>query len=176
MSTAPDRAQDGWLDIGYVARVRGLRGELVVKTFDPQSEALFEVDRISLRLASGEERLAEIAEVKAAGKELVLHLAGVSTREGAEALIGSTVRVAREELEPPGEGEYFQGDLVGLAAFDEQGNALGEVAEVWDTGPVPNLVIRGAGTELLIPFADEFVPEVDLARRRVVVRPLVLSE
>ena len=44
--------------------------------------------------------------------------------------------------------------------------------EIWDTGPVPNLVIRGEGRpELVVPFADEFVPTVDLEQGVLVVRP-----
>src|SRR6185369_10859028 len=44
------------LEVGYVARVHGLKGELAVRTFDPDSEALSSVRRIVLRLRSGEER------------------------------------------------------------------------------------------------------------------------
>jgi hypothetical protein len=46
------------------------------------------------------------------------------------------------------------------------------VEEVWATGEVPNLVIRGPKQpELVVPFADEFVPSVDLATQRIVIRP-----
>ena len=43
---------------------------------------------------------------------------------------------------------------------------------MWNAGPVPTLVIRGDGGELLIPFADEFVPRVDLESGVILVRPL----
>ena len=62
-------------------------------------------------------------------------------------------------------------DLVGLKAFDEAGIELGVVAEVWSTGPVPNLVIRGPAVgELMVPFVDEFVPKVELEAGRVTIR------
>jgi 16S rRNA processing protein RimM len=95
----------------------------------------------------------------------------VQTREQAEAIVGATLSVFRDDLEPPAEGEFFQGDLVGLEAVDPTGVSLGTVEEIWNSGPVPNLVIRGGKGELMVPFVDEFVPEVDLAGRRVVVRP-----
>jgi 16S rRNA processing protein RimM len=78
--------------------------------------------------------------------------------------------VARADIAPPAEGEFFQGDLVGLTAVDEQGATLGRVEAVWNTGPVPNLVIRMGTEELLVPFTDAFVPSVDLEAGRVVVR------
>lgn len=105
-------------------------------------------------------------------KENLVTFEGVRTREAAEALVGSTVLVYREDLEPPAEGEYFLGDLMGLAAVDEAGNALGTVADIWETGEVPNLVIRdGKGGELIVPFADDFVPTVEMEAGRLVVRP-----
>jgi 16S rRNA processing protein RimM len=80
-------------------------------------------------------------------------------------------------LEPLEEGECYQGDLVGLRAIDEGGRAIGTVEEVWNTGPVPNLVIRGPDDlELLIPLVDEFVPAVDLDAGTVVVRTLQFTE
>jgi 16S rRNA processing protein RimM len=96
----------------------------------------------------------------------------VERREDAEALVGATVLVFREDLEPPEEDEYFQGDLVGLTAVDEAGNVLGRVEELWDTGEVPNLVIRAEGREeMVVPFADDFVSTVDIPGGRIVVKP-----
>lgn len=164
-------AQSPHLATGYVARAHGLDGEVGIKTFDPGSETLFEVERVFLRLRDGSELEMTIDSVRTTNKELLVAFEGVEGRSAAEKLVGSTVHVFREDLEPPSEGEYFLGDLVGLAAFDEQGNELGRVEEVWESGPVPNLVIRKAGAELLVPFADEFVPAVDVPNGRLTVKP-----
>ncbi|RKH11234.1 16S rRNA processing protein RimM [Corallococcus sp. CA053C] len=160
------------LELGYVARAHGLKGEVAVRSFDPASETISTLDRVRLRLRSGEEREMVVESYRPANKEDLLGFEGVHTRAAAEALVGSKVLVYREDLEPPEEGEFFQGDLVGLAAVDEQGAALGTVEEVWATGEVPNLVIRTPGRpELVVPFADEFVPSVDIAAGRIVIRP-----
>jgi 16S rRNA processing protein RimM len=160
------------LELGYVARAHSLSGEVAVRTFDPGSETLDSVERVLVRLRSGEERVLKVEGVRPTPKENLVSFEGVDSREDAEALVGSTVLVYREDLEPPGEGEYFLGDLMGLAAVDEAGNPLGKVAEIWETGEVPNLVIRGGkGGELIVPFADEFVPTVDMAAGRLVIRP-----
>jgi 16S rRNA processing protein RimM len=160
------------LELGYVARAHSLKGEVAVRTFDPGSDTLDSVERVLVRTRSGEERVLKVQGVRPTPKENLVVFEGVRTREAAEALVGSTVLVYREDLEPPAEGEYFLGDLMGLAAVDEAGNALGKVAEIWETGEVPNLVIRGGkGEELIVPFADEFVPTVELEAGRLVVRP-----
>lgn len=164
------------LQVGYVAKVHGLRGEVVVRTFDPASEALFEVERVVLRTRGGEERILTIEDTRTVGKDVLVTLNEVPDREAAQSLVGSTLLVFRDELEPPAEGEYFQGDLVGLEAVDAAGTVLGRVEEIWSTGEVPTLVIRGGPEELLLPFADDFVGAVDLSARRVVVMPPELTE
>lgn len=170
-------SQNPTLETGYVARAHGLNGEVGIKTFDPGSESLFEVDRVLLRLKSGEELTFTIDSIRNAAKEILVGFEGVESRGEAERLVGSTVFVYREDLEPPAEGEYFLGDLVGLTAYDEQGQVLGKVDEVWETGPVPNLIIRAEGKEeLIVPFADEFVPFVDVKEGRLTVKPPEYAE
>jgi 16S rRNA processing protein RimM len=160
------------LELGFVSRAHGLRGEVAIRAFDPGSETLDSVDRILIRTRSGEERVMVLESVRPTPKEDIVALEGVESRTAAEALVGSAVFVFREDLEPPAEGEFFQGDLVGLTAVDESGAELGRVEELWATGEVPNLVIRAPNKpELVVPFADEFVPSVDIAAGRIVIRP-----
>nr|WP_153867650.1 MULTISPECIES: ribosome maturation factor RimM [Myxococcaceae] len=160
--------------MGYVARAHGLQGEVAVRTFDPASDALDYVPRVLVRPRVGPERVLAIESVRGASKETLVSFEAVQGRSDAEALVGASVLAFREDLEAPEEGEYFQGDLVGLRAVDEQGAELGQVEEIWETGEVPNLVIRKAGdaaSELVLPFADDFVVSVDLEQGRLVVRP-----
>ncbi len=161
-----------YLELGYVARAHGIRGEVAVRPFDPGSETLSTGERVRVRTRMGAEREMRIESLRPTPKEDIIAFEGVETREDAEGLVGSTVFVYREDLEPPAEGEYFQGDLVGLTAVDEAGKELGKVAEVWATGEVPNLVIRGSDkSELIVPFAEEFVPSVDIPGGKIVIRP-----
>ena len=165
------------LEVGYVARVHGLKGELAVRTFDPDSEALSSVRRVVLRLRSGEERELSLQGARRATDATLVSLAGIASRSAADELRGATVLVHREDLPPPADGEWFQGDLVGLEVRTPEGTPLGKVTEIWNTGPVPVLVVEGSGPEpLMVPFVDEFVPEVDVQRGVLVVRPPEMLE
>ncbi len=160
------------LELGYVARAHGLKGEVAVRTFDPASETLEVVERVLVRPRTGPERVLRIESVRPTPKEVLVVFEEVEGRTQAEALVGATVLAFREDLEPPAEDEYFQGDLVGLTAVDESGNVLGRVEELWSTGEVPNLVIRAEGREeLVVPFADGFVSTVDIPGGKLVVKP-----
>lgn len=165
------------LHVGYISRVHGLNGELILKTFDPASSVLDEVERLTLVTRAGETKELQIATAgESPGSDLLLTFEGIHRRVDADPLVGSAVHVRREDLEPPAEGEFFHGDLIGLEAVTPEGRRLGIIEEVWSTGPVPNLCIRDGKEELLVPFAEEFVPKVDLAAGRVTVIPLTYEE
>lgn len=170
--------KSGPLQVGYVSRVHGLDGELVLKCFDITSDAPLCVEHLLLRPRAGEVRtftLDEAAELKPGSWRVVL--GGIGNRRAAEPWIGATAFVLREELPPPAEGEFFQGDLVGLEARDEAGAVVGRVAGLMNAGPVPNLVIESpTGKELLLPFADDFVVRVDPVEGILTVRPFALDD
>ncbi len=86
--------------------------------------------------------------------------------------VGARVFVPRMDLPPPGEDEYYFADLVGCAVFTPDGGPVGHVSSVVH-GPAHDwLEIRGDGKEeALLPFVSEFIREVDMAGRRIVVTP-----
>lgn len=154
--------------VGRVVRAHGIRGELGVRCNDPQSSSLLKAKRIWLQ---GEAAPRPVLSARAAHAEVLLRLDGVADRTAAEALKGRDVELDRAELPPAKEGEYYHADLVGLQAVTEDGKPLGTVQGLWETGPVPVVVIGEGDDELLVPFADPFVVRVELGARQMVIRP-----
>jgi 16S rRNA processing protein RimM len=109
--------------------------------------------------------------VAAAGRgEVVMRLAGLRDRDAAEAYKGRLVLVEEGELEPLGEDEYYWHELVGFDVVSQAGDAIGRVAELWETGAHDVLVVTGPGGErLLIPTAREILTEIDRDARRLVI-------
>jgi len=68
------------------------------------------------------------------------------------------------------EGEYYHADLIGLAAVDPQGAAIGTVTAIHNFGAGDIIEIApNSGPSLLLPFTNAVVPTVDLAAGHVVV-------
>ncbi len=161
-----------WLQFGYVARSHGLRGEVVIRTFDPASQALASAQRLLVRSKDGIEKEFEVESASDAPQgDVLVALIGIDDRNAADALKGSTVFADRNELPPPEPGEYFQGDLIGVTAVTPEGQVLGTVEGFWNSGPVPNLIIGTEPNELMVPFVEDFIVSVDLAGRRIVLNP-----
>jgi 16S rRNA processing protein RimM len=101
---------------------------------------------------------------------LIARLEGIADRDAAAALAGTRLYVARAALPEAAEDEFYQADLVGLAADDPAGTRLGTVRALHDfgAGDVLELTLDGGGA-VMLPFTRAVVPEIDLARRRLVV-------
>jgi 16S rRNA processing protein RimM len=160
MSRAPSQV----LEIGYVARPHGVRGELRVVTHDPESTTLLDVDAI--QLDGVPYRIEHARQVQGA---FLLRLAGIGDRNRADALRGKRVAVDRE-LIPLEEGEVLLADLVGCDVVREDGSPYGTIAAI-ETGVQDRLVIHDGDVERLLPLVPEFVIDVDLEEGRVVVAP-----
>ncbi len=100
----------------------------------------------------------------------LLSFEGFSTREESVSLVGSEVLIEKSELPENRPGEYYQFELIGLAAYDEDGNKVGIVTGIMPAGGNDLLQIESATGEVLVPAIEEFILDVDLESKRVVLR------
>ena len=90
----------------------------------------------------------------------VARFAGVSDRNGAEALRGTALTVPRDALPALGEGEYYYADLLGLAAVSTDGDDLGFCVGVENFGAGDVIEIeRPDKKRFMVPMHAEAVPE-----------------
>ncbi|OWY39767.1 ribosome maturation factor RimM [Xenophilus sp. AP218F] len=102
-------------------------------------------------------------------KALAAKLEGVDDRDAAEALRGMQIAVPRSELPEAGEGEYYWNDLIGLEVVNQEGETLGKVDSLLETGANDVLVVKRENGQCLIPFVDRHVLQVSLAEGRILV-------
>jgi 16S rRNA processing protein RimM len=159
------------VEIGQVARPHGVRGELRITTFTQSPESFCQFDRIIIRSEKQGERLVEVKQARPHKTAVLLQLAEVRDRRQAENLVGATLLVKREWLPEAEPDEYYWTDLIGLSVFAQDGTHLGRVKNLLPTGAHDILVIDDQTREILIPFLDQFVTDVDLTNKRILVAP-----
>jgi 16S rRNA processing protein RimM len=158
--------------VARVGAAHGLAGEVRVKPLTADPMAI--VGYRELTTAQGAHLLVEKARPAAGSSPdmLVVRFAGIDRREAAEALNGLDLYIGRAALPAPDADEYYHADLIGLAAVTAEGEALGTITGVENYGAGDLLAIAPRrGDPFLLPFTRAYVPEVDLAGRRVVVAP-----
>jgi len=163
--------------IGRVVKPQGRKGEVLVQPFSDRPDRFPSLRAVFVPGEQGGARPMSVVSCWPHKGRFVLKFEGVESIDDAEKLRGMDVRIAEDELPSLPAGSYYHHQLKGLSVEDEMGSPVGTVQDILETGgEAPVLTVRGAGTETLIPLAEAFVREVDLARGRIVVmRPQYLE-
>jgi len=97
----------------------------------------------------------------------ILKLRGVNSISEVERLVGAELAIPEKDLPPVTEGSFYTFQLKGCQIVVESGETLGTVIDVLDSGGTPILKVEGKDGEILIPFAQSFLREMDLGQRRI---------
>ena len=100
----------------------------------------------------------------------LIWLEGIATRHQATPLAGKFLAAHPDSSAILEEGEYFHYQLIGMRVRTEEGEELGELQEILETGSNDVYIVRGSEGELLIPAMAQVVREVDVARGAMLVR------
>jgi 16S rRNA processing protein RimM len=158
---------DDLVCVGHILGAQGIKGW--VRIFSNTSPRDNIVKYSPWIIEQGDELKAVSISGRSQGKNIVARLEGCENRSAAEALTGCRILINPAQLPDLQAGEYYWSDLIGLQVESLQGEPLGVVASLLETGADDVLVLSGE-RERLIPFViGDIVHEVDLERQRLVV-------
>jgi 16S rRNA processing protein RimM len=169
---------DDAVEVGRIVDAWGVKGWVRVQAYSNDPKALFSSKRWHLRPGSGPAAaplppLLRVTQAREHGGEVIAGLHDVDDRGAAEALRGARIFVSRASFPTAGDDEYYWVDLIGMQVSNRDGAALGEVADLLDTGVHCVLRVRPPGApaaeERLIPFVDAYVDAVDRTARHITV-------
>ncbi|WP_426149953.1 ribosome maturation factor RimM [Pseudomonas sp. DC3000-4b1] len=165
MNATPDSADD-LIVIGKIVSVHGVRGEVKVYSFTDPIENLLQYTRWTLR-HEGIVKQVEMTRGRSQNKVLVAKLKGLDDREEARLLAGYEICIERSLLPDLTDGDYYWYQLEGLQVINGEGQVLGTVDHLLETGANDVMVVKpGAGSlddrERLLPYTDDCVQAIDL--------------
>lgn len=160
------------LQVGIITTTHGIRGE--VKVYPTTDDAARFKDLKCVLLDTGKEKInLTVAQVRFFKNLVILKFEGIDNINDVEKYKGKGLYVTRENAVKLKENEYFIADLIGLAVRTEEGEELGQIFDVLQTGANDVYVVKKDGEpELLIPAIRECVLKVDTEEGFVTVRLL----
>ena len=156
--------------MGRVGAAFGVDGAVKVVPLTDFSDRF---DRGSLLLIDGAEVRVEWSRPAPGG--LVVKLAGVDDRAGAEVYRGKYMEVREDAGRPAGDGRFYHHQLIGLEVVTASGRGLGRIEEVLEKPANDVWVSRDGAVEHLIPATKDAVVSVDLDAARIVVADWLLT-
>jgi 16S rRNA processing protein RimM len=160
----------GRICVAEIGGAHGIGGEVKLKSFTADPMALKGYS--PLESEDGTTRFA-IEALRPGKSHLIAQLRGILDRSAAERLAGVKLFVPRACLPPVATDEFYHADLIGLRAITAEGAEIGTVMAVHDfgAGAILELQLAQSDATLMLPFTATCVPEVDLARGRIMVVP-----
>ena len=186
-----------FITIARVAKTQGRHGEVACDLLTDFPGKFAERKRVFALDARGGRRELQVEDHWPHKGRMVLKFAGVDSMNDAELLLGNEIQIPLEEraqLEP---GRAYISDLLGCtvinslesgdrrgepsaldlegplrdgepAALGHAGALVGVIADVqFDSGDAPLLTIRNGDEEFLVPFAEAYIKNLDIAGKRL---------
>ena len=160
------------LQVGVITSTHGVRGE--VKVFPTTDDPARFKKLKNVVLDTGKEMIdLEVAGVKFFKNMVIVKFKGIDNINDVEKYRQKSLYVTRENAVKLKKNEYFIADLIGLAAKSDEGEDLGTLSDVLQTGANDVYVLSKEGSDdILLPAIRECVKEVDLDNGEITVHLL----
>ena len=167
-SPGENSSDDSLITVGRILGAHGRDGEIRVRSTSDVPDR-FDEGKILMVSRDGvvaEEQTYRIARsrstVSKGSVELIIAFHDFFDRDLAMRLAGYCLCVAQSEVPVAEEGEYFHYQLLGLKVRTVEGEELGELAEILETGSNDVYVVTSSAKELLLPALSNVVREIDI--------------
>ncbi len=160
------------LQVGVITTTHGVRGE--VKVFPTTDDPARFKKLKNVILDTGKEKIdLEVAGVKFFKNMVILKFKGIDDINDVEKYRKKSLYVTRENAVKLKKNEYFIADLIGLKVESDEGEDLGTLSDVLQTGANDVYVLSKEGEDdILLPAIKECVKDVDIENGTILVHLL----
>ncbi len=158
-----------YLEIGQIVNTFGIKGVIKVKPFTDDIKRFDRLKKVYIENKKFKKEY-EIEEVKYHKDMVLIKLKGVENPEQANLLRDSYLKINREEEKPLQEGIYYIVDMIGLEVYTEQGEILGKLEDIFNTGSNDIYVVKNElGKQILLPAIRDVIKQIDLENKKMIV-------
>ena len=154
--------------VGRIGRAHGIAGEATIEVRTDEPQLRF---AIGARVQTDERGDLTIKSHRIHNGTLLLGFDGIADRNGIEALRNTLLYSDVDITEQSSPNEYHVMQLIGCQVFLENGELFGELSDVLNLPGQDVLAIATPNGEVLIPFVQKLVPQVDVIARKITVIP-----
>lgn len=161
-----------WITIGKIVKTRGIRGEVKVLPLTDIPDRFEHLDSVYVIMPDGRVQEMNIEGASYHRGCVFLCFEGYTSVEQSEQLVGCSLAVDRSASPKLPEGVYYHYEILDADVYTEQGEYLGKVTDILETGSHDVYVARHEGKEYLIPSTNEIVLTIDRELRKIIIRPI----
>lgn len=158
-----------YFEIGQIVNTFGIKGFVKIVPFTDDLERFEELESV---FVVKQKQLIEmqIEEVKYHKNLVLVKFKGIEDINMAEKYKGCYIKIKRENARKLPKDTYFIADLIGIDVYDENGNLLGKVDDIFNNKSHDVYVIKDdLGKQILLPSTKEVIKDVDVEKGKIIV-------
>ena len=160
------------LEVGQIVNTFGIKGFVKVNPWVNDVMRFEKLKKVYIIIRNEHKEL-EIEEVKYHKNQVLLKFNGIDTIEQAESIRNAIIEIDRENAIPLEKGEYFIADLLESEVFTDEGEKLGVLDDIYNTGSKDIYVVKNElGKNILLPGINDVIKEVDVENKKITVHLL----
>ena len=161
-----------YFEIGQIVNTFGIKGFVKVKPFTDDLERFEELESIYI-VKNKELKEFNIEQIKYHKNLVLIKFKGIDDINMAEKYKNCYIKIKRENARKLPQNTYFIADLIGIKVYDENGNFLGRVDDIYNNKIHDIYVIKDdLGKQILLPSIKEVIKQVDIDNDKIIVHLL----
>ena len=161
------KSDQEFIIIGQLGRAHGVKGWMKFHAFTESVDSMMSYDHLFIEDIKNTFEPFDFEDIKLQGNGIIVKIKGIDDPESIDRYKNKKIAILRKDLPELEKGEYYWTDLEGLEVFDKQGEKLGVVDYVFNTGPNDVLAVKGE-KQHLIPFLQgNVILEIDLENKKI---------
>lgn len=163
-----------WFNVGKIVNTHGIRGEVRVISRTDFAEERYKVGNTLYLFRENKEPLELIIASHRKHKNFdLLTFEGYPNINDVEPLRDGILKIDESQLLDLDEGEFYFHEIIGCTVYTDEGEEIGTIREILTPGANDVWVVKGTrGKEVLIPYIEQIVKEVDIKAQKVIITPM----
>ena len=158
-----------YFEIGQIVNTFGIKGFVKVNPFTDDMQRFEELHEVFV-VKNKEMLKMQIEEIKYQKNVVLIKFKGIEDINMAEKYKGCYIKIKREDARKLPKDTYFIADLIGLTVYDENGNVLGKVDDIYNNKVHDIYVVKDdLGKQILLPSTKEVIKQINVDENRIVV-------
>ncbi|MEH7122880.1 ribosome maturation factor RimM [Bacillus sp. JJ1773] len=164
-----------WFNVGKIVNTHGIRGEVrIISKTDFADERYKSGNRLFLFMPQSKSPLELTVKTHRTHKNFdLVTFDGYNNINQVENMKGGILKVPESQLGALDEDEFYYHEIIGCIVTTIDGEEIGKISEVLSPGANDVWVIKGkGGKEVLIPYIESVVKEVNVNAKMVIIDPI----
>ena len=162
-----------WFNVGRIVNTHGIRGEVRVLSTTDFEEERFAVGNKLAAFKKDDKKptCVTIESVRRHKNFILLTFEGMNNINLVEPFKEGMLKVTKDQMTDDllEENEFFFHEIIGCTVISEEGETIGFVADILQTGANDVWVVKGTKKEHYIPYIEDIVKDIDVRDKKIVI-------